>query len=189
MTPIWKKRQADVEQKDYDEFYKSTFHDWEDPLRTVSFHAEGALSYDALLFIPSQAPFDLYSKDYKKGLALYSSNVLIQEKCEDLLPDYYNFVRGIVDSPDVHLNISRETLQQNAQLRAIARRVEKKITSELQAMRDNDREDYEKFFDNFGRGLKFGIYNSYGSKADELADLLLYWSAKQGKMVTFAEYV
>ncbi|MCI1998324.1 MAG: molecular chaperone HtpG [Olsenella sp.] len=189
MTPIWKKRQADVEQKDYDEFYKSTFHDWEDPLRTVSFHAEGALSYDALLFIPSQAPFDLYSKDYKKGLALYSSNVLIQEKCEDLLPDYYNFVRGIVDSPDVHLNISRETLQQNAQLRAIARRVEKKITNELQAMRDNDREDYEKFFDNFGRGLKFGIYNSYGSKADELADLLLYWSAKQGKMVTFAEYV
>ncbi|MGN0076423.1 MAG: molecular chaperone HtpG, partial [Parafannyhessea sp.] len=172
MTPIWKKRKSDVEQKDYDEFYKSTFHDWEKPLRTVSFHAEGAISYDALLFIPSVAPFDLYSKDYQKGLALYSSSVLIQEKCADLLPDYYNFVRGIVDSPDVTLNISRETLQQNSQLRAIARRVEKKVTSELEDMRDNDRESYEKFFNNFGRGLKFGIYNSFGSTSDELADLL-----------------
>ena len=189
MTPIWKKRSSEVEQKDYDEFYTSTFHDWEKPLRTISFHAEGALSYDALLFIPSQAPFDLYSKDYEKGLALYSSNVLIQEKCADLLPDYYNFVRGIVDSPDVTLNISRETLQQNSQLRAIARRIEKKITSELESMRDNDREDYEKFFGNFGRGLKFGIYNSYGSKADELADLLLFWSAREKKMVTLKEYV
>ncbi|MCH4083950.1 MAG: molecular chaperone HtpG [Olsenella sp.] len=189
MTPIWKKRKPDVEQKDYDEFYKSTFHDWEKPLRTVSFHAEGAISYDALLFIPSVAPFDLYSKDYQKGLALYSSSVLIQEKCADLLPDYYNFVRGIVDSPDVTLNISRETLQQNSQLRAIARRVEKKVTSELEDMRDNDRESYEKFFNNFGRGLKFGIYNSFGSKSDELADLLLFYSARDKKMVTLKEYV
>lgn len=189
MTPIWKKRKGEVEQKDYDEFYTSTFHDWAKPARTISFHAEGTISYDALLFIPSEAPFDLYSKDYQKGLALYSSNVLIQEKCADLLPDYYNFVRGVVDSPDVKLNISRETLQQNAQLRAIARRVEKKITSELQDMRDNDREAYEKFFENFGRGLKFGIYNSYGSKADELADLLLFWSVKQNKYVTLKEYV
>jgi molecular chaperone HtpG len=189
MTPIWKKRKSDVEQKDYDEFYKSTFHDWEKPLRTVSFHAEGAISYDALLFIPSVAPFDLYSKDYQKGLALYSSSVLIQEKCADLLPDYYNFVRGIVDSPDVTLNISRETLQQNSQLRAIARRVEKKVTSELEDMRDNDRESYEKFFNNFGRGLKFGIYNSFGSKSDELADLLLFYSARDKKMVTLKEYV
>jgi len=189
MTPIWKKRKGEVEQKDYDEFYTSTFHDWSKPARTISFHAEGTISYDALLFIPSEAPFDLYSKDYQKGLALYSSNVLIQEKCADLLPDYYNFVRGVVDSPDVKLNISRETLQQNAQLRAIARRVEKKITSELQDMRDNDREAYEKFFENFGRGLKFGIYNSYGSKADELADLLLFWSVKQNKYVTLKEYV
>lgn len=189
MTPIWKKRKGEVEQKDYDEFYTSTFHDWAKPARTISFHAEGTISYDALLFIPSEAPFDLYSKDYQKGLALYSSNVLIQDKCADLLPDYYNFVRGVVDSPDVKLNISRETLQQNAQLRAIARRVEKKITSELQDMRDNDREAYEKFFDNFGRGLKFGIYNSYGSKADELADLLLFWSVKQNKYVTLKEYV
>ncbi|WP_417118789.1 molecular chaperone HtpG [Olsenella phocaeensis] len=188
ITPIWKKRSSEVEQKDYDEFYRSAFHDWVDPARTISFHAEGSLSYDALLFIPGQAPFDLYSKDYEKGLALYSSNVLIQEKCADLLPDHYNFVRGVVDSPDVTLNISRETLQQNSQLRAIARRVEKKVTSELKGMLRDDREAYEKFFDNFGRGLKFGIYNSYGSKVSELADLLLFWSAREGKMLTFAEY-
>lgn len=188
MTPIWKKRQSEVKQEDYNEFYQSTFHDWSDPARTVSFHAEGALSYDALLFIPSRRPFDLYSKDYEKGLALYSSNVLIQEKCADLVPDYYNFVHGVVDSPDVSLNISRETLQQNSQLRAIARRVEKKIHSELEDMRDNDRESYETFFDNFGRGIKFGIYNSYGMKAADLADLLLFWSAQEGKQVTFAEY-
>ncbi|WP_334099358.1 molecular chaperone HtpG [Parolsenella catena] len=187
MTPIWKKR-GDVEQKDYDEFYKSTFHDWEDPARTITFHAEGALEYDALLFIPGKAPFDLYSKDYEKGLALYSSNVLIMDKCADLLPDYYNFVRGVVDSPDVTLNISRETLQQNRQLHAIANRIEKKVTSELQALRDQDRDAYEKFFENFGRGLKFGIYSSYGMKASELADLLLFWSAREKKMVTLAEY-
>jgi molecular chaperone HtpG len=188
MTPIWKKRQSEVEQDDYDEFYKSTFHDWSEPARTISFHAEGSISYDALLFIPSKAPFDLYSKDYEKGLALYSSNVLIQEKCADLLPDYYNFVRGVVDSPDVTLNISRETLQQNRQLRAIAKRVERKIKSELQTMLVDDREAYEKFFENFGRGLKFGIYNSYGMNAGELADLLLFWSAKEDKYVTLREY-
>ena len=189
MTPIWKKRSSDVEQKDYNEFYKSTFHDFDDPARTISFHAEGTLEYDALLFVPGRAPFDLYSKDYEKGLALYSSNVLIMEKCDDLLPDYYNFVRGVVDSADVTLNISRETLQQNRQLKAIAKRVEKKITADLEDMRDNDREAYEKFFENFGRGLKYGIYSSYGMKADELADLLLFWSAKEQKMVTLQEYV
>ena len=189
MTPIWKKRSADVEQSDYDEFYKSTFHDWEAPAATVSFHAEGTLSYDALLFIPSHVPSDLYSKDFEKGLALYSANVLIQEKCSDLLPDYYGFVRGVVDSPDVHLNISRETLQQNAQLRAIARRVERKIHDELTAMLANDREKYETFFKNFGRGLEIGIYESYGAKAADLADLLLFWSAREKKMVTLREYV
>lgn len=188
MTPIWKKRSSDVEQSDYNEFYKSTFHDWDNPARTISFHAEGSLEYDALLFIPGRAPFDLYSKDYQKGLSLYSSNVMIMEKCADLLPDYYNFVRGVVDSADISLNISRETLQQDRQLRAIASRVEKKITSELKAMRDDDREAYEAFFDNFGRGLKFGIYSSYGMKASELADLLLFWSARENKMVTLAEY-
>ena len=188
MTPIWKKRASEVEQKDYNEFYKSTFHDFEDPARTISFHAEGTLEYDALLFIPGRAPFDLYSKDYEKGLSLYSSNVLIMEKCADLVPDYFNFVRGVVDSADVSLNINRETLQQNRQLRAIAKRVEKKISSDLEDMRDNDREAYEKFFENFGRGLKYGIYSSYGMKADELADLLLFYSAKEQKMVTLAEY-
>lgn len=188
MTPIWKKRSSEVTPEEYNEFYKSTFHDFTDPARTISFHAEGTLEYDALLFIPGQAPFDLYSKDYEKGLSLYSSNVLIMEKCADLLPDYYNFVRGIVDSPDVSLNISRETLQQNRQLHAIANRVEKKITSELEAMRDTDREGYEKFFDNFGRGLKYGIYSSYGMKSTELADLLLFWSARENKYVTLSEY-
>ena len=188
MTPIWKKSKADVKPEEYNEFYKSIFHDWEDPARTITFHAEGALEYDALLFVPAKAPFDLYSKDYEKGLALYSSNVLIMEKCADLLPDYYNFVRGIVDSPDVSLNISRETLQQNRQLHAIANRIEKKVTTELEAMRDQDRDAYEKFFESFGRGLKFGIYQSYGQKADELADLLLFWSARENKLVTLAEY-
>lgn len=188
MTPIWKKSKADVKPEEYSEFYKSTFHDWEDPARTITFHAEGALEYDALLFVPAKAPFDLYSKDYEKGLALYSSNVLIMEKCADLLPDYYNFVRGIVDSPDVSLNISRETLQQNRQLHAIANRIEKKVTTELEAMRDQDRDAYEKFFEIFGRGLKFGIYQSYGQKADELADLLLFWSSRENKLVTLAEY-
>ncbi|RVU98559.1 molecular chaperone HtpG [Coriobacteriales bacterium OH1046] len=188
MTPIWKKRSSEVEQTDYDEFYKATFHDWEAPARTISFHAEGALSYDVLLFIPGRAPFDLYSKDYEKGLALYSSNVLIQEKCSDLLPDYYNFVRGVVDSPDVALNISRETLQQNRQLRAIAKRVERKIHDELAAMLADERTVYETFFENFGRGLKFGIYESYGAKAGDLADLLLFWSAREERWRTLGEY-
>ena len=189
MTPIWKKRASEVTDEEYAEFYKSTFHDWTDPARTFSLHAEGTLEYDALLFIPGQAPFDLYSRDYEKGLELYSSNVLIMEKCADLLPDYYNFVRGVVDSADVSLNISRETLQQTRQLQAMERRIEKKITSELEAMRDQSREDYEKFFENFGRGLKYGIYSSYGMKKDELAGLLLFWSAREQKMVTLQEYV
>ncbi len=188
MTPIWKKRGSDVTPEEYNEFYKSTFHDWEDPVRTFSLHAEGTLEYDALLFIPGKAPFDLYSRDYEKGLELYSSNVLIMEKCADLLPDYYNFVRGVVDSADVTLNISRETLQQTRQLQAMERRIEKKVTSELESMRDNDRNDYVKFFENFGRGLKYGIYQSYGMKKDELGGLLLFWSAREQKYVTLQEY-
>lgn len=189
ITPIWTKRSSEVTSEEYNEFYKSTFHDFADPARVISFHAEGRISYDALLFIPSVAPFDLYSKDYQKGLALYQSNVLIQEKCADLLPDHFNFVRGVVDSPDVSLNISRETLQQDAQLKAIARQVERKVRTELGKMLRDDRAAYETFFGNFGRGLKFGIYASYGMKASELGDLMLFWSAKQGKLVTFAEYV
>ena len=188
MTPIWKKRGSDVTPEEYNEFYKSTFHDWEDPARTFSLHAEGTLEYDALLFIPGKAPFDLYSRDYEKGLELYSSNVLIMEKCADLLPDYYNFVRGVVDSADVTLNISRETLQQTRQLQAMERRIEKKVTSELESTRDNDRDDYVKFFENFGRGLKYGIYQSYGMKKDELGGLLLFWSAREQKYVTLQEY-
>ena len=188
MTPIWKKRGSDVTPEEYNEFYKSTFRDWEDPARTFSLHAEGTLEYDALLFIPGKAPFDLYSRDYEKGLELYSSNVLIMEKCADLLPDYYNFVRGVVDSADVTLNISRETLQQTRQLQAMERRIEKKVTSELESMRDNDRDDYVKFFENFGRGLKYGIYQSYGMKKDELGGLLLFWSAREQKYVTLQEY-
>ncbi len=189
MVPIWKRRKSEVAQEEYNEFYKSDFHDFVDPLRTVSVHAEGALSYDALLFIPGRAPFDLYNRDYEKGLALYSSNVLIMDKCADLLPDYYMFVRGVVDSSDLTLNISRETLQRNSQLRAIANKVEKKIASELEDMRDNDRDDYEVFFENFGRCLKFGIYSSFGAKADELGGMLLYYSAKHEKMITLDEYV
>ena len=189
MVPIWKRRKQDVKDEEYHEFYKSQFHDFSDPLRTISVHAEGALSYDVLMFIPSRAPFDLYSKDYQKGLELYSSNVLIMDKCAELLPDHYNFVRGVVDSQDLTLNISRETLQHNSQLRAIGKKVESKITSELTKMRDNDREAYEQFFAHFGRGLKFGIYTSYGARAHELAPLLLFYSAKQEKLVTFDEYL
>ncbi|WP_298579028.1 molecular chaperone HtpG [uncultured Olegusella sp.] len=189
MTPIWRRRPSEVSQDEYDEFYEQSFHDYSKPLRTFSLHAEGTLEYNALLFVPSEPPFDLYSRDYEKGLQLYSRGVLIQDKCADLLPDYYNFVHGVVDSPDIALNISRETLQQTRQLQAIARRVERKISSELQTMRDDAREDYEKFFEHFGRGLKYGIYASYGAKKDSLANLLLYWSAKQGRLVTLAEYV
>ncbi len=189
MTPIWKRRKSDVKQEEYNEFYKSEFHDYSDPARTISVHAEGAIAYDVLLFIPSRAPYDLYSKDYKKGLELYSSNVLIMEKCEELIPDYFNFVRGVVDSQDLSLNISRETLQHNSQLQAIAHKIEKKIKSDLASMRDNDREAYEKFFENFGRGLKYGLYASYGGRKDVLADLLLFYSAKQKKMITLDEYL
>ena len=188
MIPIWKRKKSEVSDEEYAEFYKSDFHDWEDPARTISLHAEGSLTYDALLFVPSHAPEGIYTRDYKKGLALYSSNVLIMDKCEELLPDYFNFVRGVVDSQDLHLNISRETLQHNGQLKAIARRIEKKIKTELAAMRDNDREAYEKLFECFGMGLKYGTYADYGASKDVLADLLLFYSAKEQKMVTLDEY-
>ena len=189
MVPIWKRKKSEVSQEEYDEFYKTDFHDFENPARTISVHAEGSLNYDALMFVPSRAPWDMYSKDYKRGLALYSSNVLIMDKCEELLPDYFGFVRGVVDSSDLTLNISRETLQHNGQLRAIARRLEKKIKADLANMRDDDREAYEEFFKQFGRTLKFGIYQSYGMAKDTLADLLLFYSAKEQKMITLDEYL
>lgn len=188
MIPIWKRSKSEVAQEEYNEFYKTDFHDFTNPVRTMSIHAEGTLTYDALLFIPGHAPYDFYNKDFKKGLALYSSNVLIMEKCEDLLPDHFSFVRGIVDSQDLSLNISRETLQQNSQLRAIARKIEKKIKSDLENFRDKDRDGYEAFFTEFGRTLKYGIYSSYGVQKD-LADLLLFYSAKQQKMITLDEYL
>lgn len=189
MVPIWKRKRSDVTDEEYAEFYKADFHDFADPLRTVSLHAEGALTYDALLFVPSRPPYDLYARDFKKGLALYSSNVLIMDKCEELLPDYFGFVRGVVASDDLTLNISRETLQHDRQLHAIAKRVEKKIKSELAGMRDTDREAYEAFFADFGRSIKLGIYTSYGMAKGQLADLLLFYSARQQKMVTLDEYV
>ncbi|WP_172135314.1 molecular chaperone HtpG [Adlercreutzia sp. ZJ473] len=189
MIPIWKRKKADVSQDEYNEFYKTDFHDFEDPARTISLHAEGTLTYDALMFVPGHAPYDMYSKEYKKGLALYSSGVLIMDKCEELVPDYFNFMRGVVDSADLTLNISRETLQHNGQLKAIARRLEKKVKSDLADMRDNDREAYEKFFGEFGRTMKYGVYSSYGMAKDVLADLLLFYSAKQKKMITLDEYL
>ena len=188
MTPIWKRRKADVSEEEYAEFYKSDFHDYAAPAATFTIKAEGVLNYDALLFIPSHVPFDLYNKEFEKGLALYSSNVMIMEKCPDLLPDHYNFVRGVVDSADLDLNISRETLQKNNQLRAMAKRIEKKITSELTTMMADNRETYEGVFECFGRGIKYGIYTSYGSLKETLAPLLLYYSAKQEKMVSLREY-
>jgi molecular chaperone HtpG len=189
MIPIWKRDKKDVTTEDYAEFYKSDFHDYADPAATFTLHAEGALTYDALLFVPSHAPMDLYSKDFEKGLALYSSNVLIMDKSPDLLSDHFNFIRGVVDSADLNLNISRETLQQNSQLRAIANRIEKKLVSELGKLKDNDRQQYETVFENFGRGLKYGIYSSYGALKDTLADLLLYYSATQEKQITLREYL
>lgn len=189
MIPIWKRSKSQVSQEEYNEFYKTDFHDMEDPLVTTSLHAEGTLTYDALMFVPSHAPWDMWSKDYKKGLALYSSGVLIMDKCEELVPDYFNFVRGVVDSADLTLNISRETLQHNSQLRAIGRRLEKKIKSELANLLEDDREKYEGFFKEFGRTLKYGVYSSYGMAANTLSDLLLFYSAKQKKMITLEEYV
>ncbi|WP_251212878.1 molecular chaperone HtpG [Adlercreutzia murintestinalis] len=189
MIPIWKRKRSEVSDEEYNEFYKADFHDFEDPLRTMSLHAEGTLTYDALMFVPRHAPWDMWSRDFKRGLALYSSGVLIMDKCEELVPEYFGFMRGVVDSADLTLNISRETLQHNGQLRAIGRRLEKKIKQELAKMRDDDREAYEGFFKEFGRTLKYGLYSSYGQARDVLADLLLFWSAKEQRMVTLAEYV
>lgn len=189
MIPIWKRKKSEVSDEEYAEFYKTDFHDFEDPLRTISLHAEGTLTYDALMFVPAHAPYDMWTKDYKRGLALYSSGVLIMDKCEELIPDYFGFVRGVVDSADLTLNISRETLQHNSQLRAISRRLEKKVKSELKTMLDDDREAYEGFFKEFGRSLKYGVYSSYGMAKDTLADLLLFYSAKQEKMVTLDDYI
>lgn len=189
MEPIWKRNKSDVTEEEYNDYYKTKFGDFEDPSRVIRTTVEGVSSYTALLFIPKRAPWDYYSKDYEKGLQLYSSGVMIMDKCKDLLPDYFNFVKGLVDSQDLSLNISRETLQHDRQLKNIARNLEKKIKKELADFLKNDREGYEKFFDAFGRQLKYGMYENYGMHKDILADLVLFYSSMEKKMVTFDEYI
>lgn len=190
MVPIWKKNKADLTDDDYNSYYKEKFYDFSDPVCHIHTRVEGQISYDALLYVPSKAAYDYYTKDFKKGLALYTNGVMIMEKCEDLLPDYFNFVAGVVDSADLSLNISRELLQHDRQLKLIAKNIEKKITSELLRIQSDDREKYMEFFRAFGVQLKFGIYNSYGMNKDKLQDLLVYLSSEDGeKGVTLKEYV
>ncbi len=189
MTPIWKKSKAEVSDEEMNNFYKDKFHDWQDPLRVIRSSTEGAATYSALLFIPKTAPMDYYTRDYEKGLQLYASGVLIMDKCGDLLPDCFSFVKGLVDSQDLSLNISREMLQHDRQLKLIASRLEKKIASELSSMLSNEREKYEEFFKAFGLQLKFGLYDNFGEKKDELKDLVLFTSSLEQKPVTLREYV
>ena len=189
MVPLWKKNKNEITPEEYNAFYKAKFNDYTDPLRVIHSSTEGAATYNALLFIPATAPFNYYTREYEKGLQLYASGVLIMDKCADLLPDHFSFVKGLVDSQDLSLNISREMLQHDRQLKVIAGRLEKKIHSELLSMLENDRETYEKFYKNFGLQLKFGIYNDYGMHKDMLQDLVLFVSSKEKKLVTLHEYV
>lgn len=189
MVPIWRKNKNEITEEEYEEFYKSKFYDFENPLLTVHSKTEGQVTYDALLYVPSHAPFDYYTKSYEKGLQLYSNGVLIMDKCADLLPDYFSFVKGLVDSADLSLNISRETLQQDHILKIIAKNLEKKIKSELEKMLRNKREDYETFYKAFGLQLKYGVYADYGMNKDVLQDLLMFWSSSEKKLVTLKEYV
>ena len=188
MVPLWRKNRSEITPEEYSQFYKEKFYDFEDPARVIHSNTEGAATYNALLFIPSRAPFNYYTREYEKGLQLYASGVLIMDKCPDLLPDHFSFVKGLVDSQDLSLNISREMLQHDRQLKVIASRLEKKIHSELKAMLENDREKYEAFFKNFGLQLKYGVYNEYGQHKDMLQDLLLFVSSHEDKPVTLAEY-
>ncbi len=189
MLPIWQRAKKDVKQEEYDNFYREKFMAMEKPLRTIVTSVEGVVTYKALLFIPSQAPYDYYTKEYKKGLQLYSSGVLIMDNCEELLPEHFRFVKGIVDSADLSLNISREMLQHDRHLITIAQNIEKKIKNELTSMLANDRENYEKFFNAFGRQLKYGVASDYGMHKEELQDLLMYYSSTEKKLVTLSEYV
>lgn len=188
MVPLWRRDKKDVKPEEYNEFYKQKFMDYTDPARVITTRTEGTATYNALLFIPGRAPYDYYTREYEKGLQLYASGVLIMEKCADLLPDHFSFVKGIVDSQDLSLNISREMLQKDSQLRLIRTSLEKKIKSELAAMKNNERDKYEEFFKHFGRQLKFGCYEGYGAHSELLKDLLLFYSAKEKKMVTLEEY-
>ena len=189
MVPLWQRNKKDVSQEEYDSFYREKFFDYEKPLANLHISVEGAVTYKALLYIPARAPYDFYSKDYKKGLQLYSSGVLIMDHCEDLLPDHFRFVRGIVDSQDLSLNISREMLQHTRQLTVIANNLEKKIKNELENMLQQDREKYEKFFAAFGRQLKYGTVGNYGMHKEACQDLLLFWSNQQKKLISLREYV
>ena len=189
MVPLWQRKKSDVTREEYDKFYQEKFSDFTAPQSVITVSAEGQVSYKALLYIPSRPPFDYYSADYERGLQLYSAGVMIMDKCQDLIGDHFGFVKGVVDSPDLSLNISRELLQHDRQLRMIAGNIEKKVKSELERMLKNEREDYEKFFKNFGRQLKVGCLNNYGAKKELLQDLLLFYSSTEKKMVTLAEYV
>ena len=189
MVPIWKKNKKDVEEADYENFYMDKFNDYDKPLKVISSSVEGMCSYKALLFIPSHAPYDFYTQDYEKGLSLYTSGVMIMEKCSDLLPDYFSFVKGIVDTEDLSLNISRELLQESHSLKLIAKNIESKIRKELENMLKEDRENYESFFKTFGVQIKYGIYNNFGADKDKLKDLVMFYSSKKEKLITLKEYV
>ena len=189
MIPIWKKNKSELKDEDYNAFYKEKFFDYSDPLAHIHSKTEGTATYSALMFIPKKAPFDYYSKDFEKGLQLYSRGVLIMDKCADLLPDHFSFVKGLVDSEDLSLNISRETLQHDRQLKLMAKSIERTIKNELKKMLNNEREKYEEFWKNFGLQIKFGIYNGYGMNKETLQDLLLFYSSTEKKLVTLEEYV
>lgn len=189
MVPLWRRSSNEVTDEEYNSFYADKFYDFEKPLKVIHNSVEGQVSYNSLLFIPSHAPYDYYTKEYEKGLQLYTNGVLIMDKCSDLLPDYFSFVKGLVDSEDISLNLSREMLQQDRQLKVIAKAVEKKIKSTLEEMLQDNREDYEKFFKAFGMQLKYGVYSSYGMNNEVLRDLLLFNSSKEKKLVTLKEYV
>ena len=189
MIPIWKKNKNDITEEEYSNFYTDKFYDYEKPMKTIHTSVEGQCTYTSILFIPSHAPYDLYSKEYEKGLQLYSNDVLIMDKCSELLPEYFNFVKGIVESPDLSLNISREILQQDRKLQIIAKSIENKIKKELLDMLENDRENYVKFFNTFGTQLKYGVYNDYGMNKDKIQDLLMFYSSSQKKLITLKEYI
>ena len=189
MVPIWQRPKSKVTQEEYNDFYKSKFGDWQDPLLSIHIAAEGNVEYKALLYIPGQVPMNYFTTDYKKGLQLYSSGVMIMEKCPDLLPDHFSFVQGIVDTPDVSLNISREMLQHDRQLKVIANNIEKKVKSELVKLMKDDREKYEQFWAAFGMQFKYALMNAYGNNRDTLRDLMLFWSSKEDKLTSLQEYV
>lgn len=188
MVPLWKKDKKNIKNEEYNNFYQDRFHDYEEPLKVLHFNMEGNVNFTALLFIPSHAPYDFYSKEYEKGLALYTNGVLIMDKCSDLLPDYFSFVKGVIDTEDIPLNISRETLQDNKNIKLIAKSIESKIKKELLSMLSDERDKYEEFYKAFGMGLKFGIYNDYGINKDKLSDLVMFYSSKDKKLTTLKEY-